>query len=382
MTGRHLPNLLPQAARPFVSFAALLRANGLSVAPEQTQAFLTAVGLLGPRSMRQLRLAAVATLAPARESRPLFDALFDLHFMGLPGAVAEPDGDSDEEMTAQDDSGHMEALFADDLNESGQATTGAEVLAQRRLGPAADAETLRRFGRGLAGKLPRRRGYRRGKARRGASIDMARSLRAAIRNDGEIVSLKRLRRRPRPRPLLVMIDVSGSMKQRSDANLAFAHAIVQAAPRAEVFTFGTRLTRLTRALRRRNREQALAEAGATVADWDGGTRIGDALQAFLAVPRYATYARGAAVVIVSDGLERGDPKAMIRAVERLAARAWRIDWLTPLAADPGYRPETEALAAIRPLLGALADGASTERLCRHVLSLAQQGPSTTRRVAA
>jgi uncharacterized protein len=118
-----------------------------------------------------------------------------------------------------------------------------------------------------------------------------------------------------------------------------------------------------------------------VADWDGGTRIGDALQAFLAVPRFATYARGAAVVIVSDGLERGDPAAMISAVSRLAARAWRIDWLTPLAADPGYRPETEALATIRPLLGALANGASTEGMCAHVLALAQEAPSTVRRAA-
>jgi uncharacterized protein len=178
-----------------------------------------------------------------------------------------------------------------------------------------------------------------------------------------------------------MIDVSGSMKQRSDANLAFAHALVQAAARIEVFTFGTRLTRVTRALRRKNREQALAEASATVADWDGGTRIGDALLSFLAVPRFATYARGAAVVILSDGLERGDPQAMIQAVRRLAARAWRIDWLTPLAGDPGYRPETQALAAVRPLLGSLMDGSSTESLCRHVLTLSSQ-PQSTIRIAA
>jgi uncharacterized protein len=373
--------VLPQAVRPFVSFATLLRENGFAVAPEQTQAFLTAVGLLGARSMRQIRLAAVATLAPSPENRPLFDMLFDLHFIGLLGDIAEPDAEPDDEIKAQDDGGQMDALFADDINESGQATTGAEVLATRALKPVDETEVLRRFSRALPAKLPRRRGYRLGKARRGPRIDLVRSLRAAIRNDGEIISLKRLRRRPRPRPILLLIDVSGSMKQRSDANLAFAHALVQAAPRVEVFTFGTRLTRLTRALRRKNREQALAEASATVADWDGGTRIGDALQAFLAVPRFATYGRGAAVVVLSDGLERGDPQAMIRAVERLAARAWRIDWLTPLAADPGYRPDTEALAAIRPLLGALDNGASTDRLCQHVLALAEQPSSTTRRAA-
>ncbi len=372
---------LPEAIRPFVAFATRLRENGIPVAPEQTESFVAAVGLLGPRSMAQLRMAAIATFGIQPDQRALFDALFDLHFIGILGDIAEPDGAPDEELKAQDEGGAMDALFSDDIRESGREATAAEALGRRMLRAANDLSVLRRFARALPARLPRRRGYRTGKARRGPTIDLARSLRAAIRNDGEMMTLKRLRRRPRPRPLLLMIDVSGSMKERSDANLAIAHALLRAAPRAEVFTFGTRLTRVTRALRRRNRGQALAEAAATVADWDGGTRIGDALQAFLAVPRFAAYARGAAVVIVSDGLERGDPAAMISAVSRLAARAWRIDWLTPLAADPGYRPETEALAAVRPLLGALADGASTERLCAHVLSLAERPPSTVRRAA-
>jgi uncharacterized protein with von Willebrand factor type A (vWA) domain len=137
----------------------------------------------------------------------------------------------------------------------------------------------------------------------------------------------------------------------------------------EVFTFGTRLTRVTRALRRRNREQALSEAAGLVADWDGGTRIGDALGAFLAVPRYASFARGAVAVVLSDGLERGDPAALISAIYRLAARAHRIDWLSPLAGDPAYRPDTQVLRAIRPLLASLADGSTTARACAHILSL-------------
>ena len=159
------------------------------------------------------------------------------------------------------------------------------------------------------------------------------------------------------------------MKQRSDAHLALAYEIVHAMARVEVFTFGTRLTRLTRALRLKNREHALAEASGLVADWDGGTRIGDALEAFLAVPRFAGYARGANVIVLSDGLERSEPTTMIRAVHRLAARAYRIDWFTPLAVDPQYRPETEALSAIRPLLASLGDASSTSRLCRSILAI-------------
>ena len=127
----------------------------------------------------------------------------------------------------------------------------------------------------------------------------------------------------------------------------------------EIFTFGTRLTRVTRALRLKRREQALSGRRDLVSDWDGGTRIGDALQAFLAVPRFGGYARGAAVVIVSDGLERGDPAALRDAVARLSRRAWRVSWLTPLAADAGFRPQTEALIAIRRFVDDLVDGGSS-----------------------
>lgn len=360
---------LPAAARLFVAFPTLLRGHGFSVAPEQTTSFLMAIELLGPRSLAHIRKAAVATLAPHPEQRELFDALFDLHFLG---AIAEP-GDEDfapdEEMAVQEDSGSREILVGEEVNETGQAATGAEALSVRALQPLDESETLRRFARALPAALPRRRGYRHRAARRSASVDLARSLRAAIRHDGEVMSLKKLRRVTRPRPILLLIDVSGSMKQRSDANLALAHAIVQATPRVEVFTFGTKLTRVTRALRRRRREQALADASGLVADWDGGTRIGDALQAFLAVPRFASYARGAVVVVLSDGLERGDPAALVSAVSRLAARAHRIDWLTPLAIDPDYRPETEALRLIAPALASLGNGGSTARICRHILSL-------------
>lgn len=359
----------PAAARPLIAFPALLRANGFSVAPEQTTSFLAAVDLLGPRSIEHVRKAAVATLAPHPEHRDRFDALFDLHFLGVLAEETDDIIQPDEDMSVQEDSGSREILLGEEVNETGQAATGAEALSVRRLRALDEDETLRRFGRALPGALPRRRGYRLRGARRGPRVDVARSLRAAMRHEGEVMSLKRLRRVTRPRPILMLIDVSGSMKQRSDANLALAHTVLQSAPRAEVFSFGTRLTRLTRALRRRRRAQALAEASGLVADWDGGTRIGDALQAFLAVPRFASYLRGAVVVVLSDGLERGDPTALVQAVARMAARAHRIDWLTPLAADPAFRPETQALRLIAPWLTRLGDGASTARICQHILSL-------------
>ena len=136
-----------------------------------------------------------------------------------------------------------------------------------------------------------------------------------------------------------------------------------------MFTFGTRLTRVTRALRLKRREQALNAAAQLVSDWDGGTRIGDALQAFLAVPRFGAYARGAAVVIISDGLERGDTSALQEAVAGLSRRAWRVSWLTPLATGQGFRPQTEALVAIERFVDDLVDGGSSASIVAHMLAL-------------
>jgi uncharacterized protein with von Willebrand factor type A (vWA) domain len=147
------------------------------------------------------------------------------------------------------------------------------------------------------------------------------------------------------------------MKAGTEGALRIAHAILRTAERAEAFTLGTRLTRVTRALRRRDADQALALASGLVADWDGGTRLGEALSVFLSVPRFAGFARGAVVVVVSDGLERGGPEALVAAMTRLRGLAWRIVWLSPLAAGPGYRPETGAMRAILPMIDHLDSGA-------------------------
>jgi uncharacterized protein len=147
---------------------------------------------------------------------------------------------------------------------------------------------------------------------------------------------------------------------------------VQAAPNVEVFTLGTRLTRVTRPLKLKRREQALAAAAHVVSDWDGGTRIGDALRAFLAVPRFSSYARGAAVLVISDGLERGDHQVLRDAVEKLSLRSWRLSWLTPLASGAAFRPQTEALIAIEPVVDDMVAGGSDQAIVAHILSLAQR----------
>ena len=360
---------LPQAAHVFISFVALLRANGFAIAPEQTIAFLAAIALLGPKSLDHIRRAGLATLAPPPERLATYHRLFDLHFIGHEPLTAE--GADDEEIVRlqEEGRGDEEPLLADEANESGLTATRAEALVQRRFASAASPDVLRRLSREARSRLPRRRGYRHRRARRGPWADLRRTLRDTLRNDGEILQLARLRRRTRLRRLLLLIDVSGSMKARTEENMRLAHALVQAAANIEVFTFGTRLTRVTRALRLKRREQALNAASHLVSDWDGGTRIGDALQAFLAVPRFAGYARGAAVVVISDGLERGDPASLRDAVAKLSRRAWRLSWLTPLATGSGFVPQTEALVAIAPFVDEMVGGGSSAAIVSHLLSL-------------
>ena len=343
-------------------------------------AFLTAVELLGPRGIEDVRRAAAATLSPPRERSGEFDALFRAWFHGEFAPVPRESEDETEVRVHDEGDASYVPPNAPDLGESGRSATSAEMLGDRRFQSETGMERLRRFAREVPERLPRRRGLRRRRARTGDSVDLPRALRAAVRHGGDTPVLPWRRRTHRHRRILLLVDVSGSMKEHTETALRFAHVLFHAAERMEGFTLGTRLTRITGALRLRNPEAALARASALVPDWDGGTRIGDALAAFLSIPRFAGFARGAVVVVLSDGLERGGPDSMTGAVARLSRLAWRVSWLTPLAADPEFRPETTALAAIAPFLDDLGDGSSPEALCRHLLSLGRIRGRATRSV--
>ena len=360
---------MPAPARHLAGFAPFLRGFGFTTSPEQTVAFLEAVELLGPGGIDDVRRAAVATLSPPHERAGEFDALFRAWFHGEFVPVPRESEDETEVRVHDEGGAAYEPPDGPDLGESGQSATAAEMLGDRRLRAETATERLRRFAREAPERLPRRRGLRRRRARRGDRVDLPRALRTAVRHGGDTPVLPWRRRTLRQRRILLLIDVSGSMKEQTETALRFAHVLYHAAERMEGFTLGTRLTRITGALRLRNPDAALAKASALVPDWDGGTRIGDALAAYLSVPRFAGCARGAAVVVLSDGLERGGPDTMTAAVARLSRLAWRVSWLTPLAADPGFRPETTALSAIAPFLDDLGDGSSPEALCRHMLSL-------------
>ncbi|WP_421912237.1 vWA domain-containing protein [Mesorhizobium sp.] len=363
---------LHRAVAPLLGFARLLRRYGFAVAPEQVVNFMHAVTLLGPRSMADIREAALATLAPPPDRRDEFEAHFQSHFHGNASAVVE--GETDEETQIKDDGGaDDERIQAEQSQEGGELSSALEQLSTRDF--QRDDDGLNAFRRKLASALPARRAFRTQRTHSRGKLDLRRSLREIVSADGDVPSPLLRRRQTVPRKLLLLIDVSGSMKLHTADYLKLAHAAVQGADRAEIFTFGTRLTRITTALRIRDRDQALARAAAQVDDWDGGTRMGPTLLAFLSVPRFSAFARGAAVVILSDALERGGHAELETAMRRLSARAFRLSLATPLAGDPRFRPVTAALSAILPALDDLIDGSSVKSLTGFILSLARPAPA-------
>ncbi len=180
-------------------------------------------------------------------------------------------------------------------------------------------------------------------------------------------------RRQRPRRLVLLLDVSGSMADYSRALVMFAHAALRADRRWEAFCFGTRLTRVTRALRTGDHDEALRRASAEVVDWDGGTRIGESLKRFLDDFGHGGMARGAVVVLCSDGLEVGDPVLLAEQMARLSRLAHRVVWLNPLQEDPAYEPLARGMQAALPYVDDFASGhnlASLEAVAERLMRLA------------
>jgi uncharacterized protein with von Willebrand factor type A (vWA) domain len=362
----------PREITPFLEFVHVLRRHAFSVSPDQTETFLTAITLLGPGSMEHIRRAAIATLAPPVDRMGAFETLFRAVFHGelRPSGIPH----QDEEETVVNDRGSQEEQGQTPLE---QDRGGAKASALERLSTR-DLDTsdrmLSAFQRKLPDALPRRRAFRHLRVHSNGAIDLRRSLREIVRADGDLASPHLRRRKEVVRRPLLFIDISGSMSGHTDALLALAHATVQAVPVTEVFTIGTRLSRITTALRLRDRDTALARAATAADDWNGGTRIGPALKAFLAIPRFAAIARGALVLIASDGLERGGHKEFESAMRRLSGLSHRLALATPLAGDPRFRPQTSALKAVLPWLDDLVDGSSAQSIARFMLTVDREAP--------
>jgi uncharacterized protein with von Willebrand factor type A (vWA) domain len=209
------------------------------------------------------------------------------------------------------------------------------------------AEVARMFAT-LSVRSPRRPAVRRRPANRG-EIDMRRTSREELRRAGEPGLVLHRRRSKRPRRLVLLIDVSGSMGPYADSLLRLGHVAARSGPRnTEIFTVGTRLTRITKALRQRDPETAIVAAGETVPDWSGGTRLGETVKVFLDRWGQRGMARGAVVVILSDGWERGDCTLLGESMRRLSRLAYRVIWVNPHRGKYGYQPVQGGMAAALP----------------------------------
>jgi uncharacterized protein len=325
-------------------FLSALRAGGLAVPVVKQRDFLRALTAVPPRDVHHLYWLAHATLTTSVTDSEIFDPVFEHWFAGrgLP-EVSEVDQPGDEDRGGGDgDSTPAEVAREGDGREASWSTVDRSFAAPT----TTEQQLLARLRKDLPKALPTIRSRRRTPSRRGDRLDIRTVHRDAWRTGGEVVRLRWRRHPQRRRPVLVLIDVSGSMKQHSRDYLRFAHTVVASCDRAEVFTFGTRLTHVTPALRRRDVDAALSALTDVVRDADGGTRIGPSLRQFLGNARHLRMARGALALVLSDGLERGDCAPLTKAVRRLSLLAHRLVWWSPLACDPSYRPVTRGMTKV------------------------------------
>lgn len=381
------------------AFGRALRAAGVPVTAERSASFARALALAQPHTREQLYWSGRVVLCSAHEQLEVFDRVFGVVF----GATAQPPADRGEqhappsnsamaavhppsrlptplasdralargltrgELSAQTDVQETESA----LSERPLATASElERLAERDFATLAPDElrALRSLIEGLASSAPQRRSRRSRRDRRGARVDLRASLRAGARATGDPQRLVRRRRLERPRRLVAICDVSGSMEPYTRAYLQLLHAAV-GGTRAEAFVFATRLTRITRALSARDADEALARAAAAVVDWSSGTRLGDALRRFNDEHGRRGMARGAVVLILSDGWERGDPALLEREMQRLSRLAHRIVWVNPRRAAPGFEPLAGGMAAALPYCDAFVSGHSAAALAEVMVAV-------------
>lgn len=334
-----------------LGFARALRAAGVPVTQDRAQAYIDATAAVGAGDPFATRAAGRATLCSSPDDLARHDRVFEEWFgADLPRparAVARERALTTTVQLTDAESGGA-AGAGDPVRVAASAT---EVLRHRDVAAltAAERQRLAVLYDALPVRSPRRPTARHVAWHRG-SVDSSRTLRASLRRMGEPAEIRWRRRGTRPRRIVLLVDVSGSMSPYADALLRLAHRISHGAAGApvETFTLGTRLTRVTRALRARDRERALAAAGETVPDWSGGTRLGETLRAFLDRWGQRGMARGAVVVVFSDGWERGDVALLGEQVARLHRIAHRVVWVNPHRGKPGYAPVQGGIVAVLP----------------------------------
>jgi uncharacterized protein with von Willebrand factor type A (vWA) domain len=343
-------------------FARTLRHAGVTASPDRVEAMLDAMGKLDVLDPTDVYWAGRITLCGGPDDLDRYDAAFAAYFSGKAPRAAPASARARPQLAV---SAPLEQATGDgdddgDAPDLAAQASADEVLRHRDVGEmtVAEREHLRRLFALLVPASPMRPARRRRPDARG-SVHPARTVRRALRDGGEVRRLLHRRRQPRPRRVVLLVDVSGSMTPYADALLRFAHAAVRARPAStEVFTIGTRLTRVTREMQLRDPERALAASGSAIPDWSGGTRLGEVLKAFLDRWGQRGTARGAVVVVCSDGWERGDPVLLGEQMARLRRLAYTVVWVNPHKGRTDYEPLTGGMQAALPSVDHFVSGHS------------------------
>jgi uncharacterized protein with von Willebrand factor type A (vWA) domain len=354
---------------PFVSvlvgFAHALRRAGLVVGSGDLLTYCAAMAPLDPADLLDLYWAGRVTLVTRNGDIAIYDQVFRAYFL----AAGDPVRDLlmiNAQVTAQAEGAVLDVPATEPPGdgEEEQAQLGlmasdAEALRRKSFAACTPEElaALRRIMTRIRLTPPKRRTRRTCAARSGRTPDLRRTVRDSMRAVGEPAELRWRRRKVKLRPLILILDISGSMADYSRNLLQFAYSAKRASARVEVFCFGTRLTRITKPLGRRRPDEALEQAGQAVLDWEGGTRIGDSLDAFVREWGRRGLARGGIVVICSDGLDRGDPDILATAMERLSRQCHRLVWMNPHKGnDAAFRPSTLGMMVAAPHVDLMLSG--------------------------
>lgn len=339
-----------------IQFARYLRGRGLSsVVPQTSGELLRAAEAVGLSRRDDVYHAFRAVTVSRPEEIPIFDEAFHSFFGGGNLRLLEAPAEEIEIRTwrvgrAIDLEGVADEEPEDSVQQVG--ASAVERLWHRDFGELTPEELdeMRRLIARMVWKPAETRSRRWAPADRGRRPDMRRTFRGALGPEGDLLQLAMSRRLPRRRPLLILADVSGSMERYVEMFLYFAHAARGRLGRVEAFVFSTRLTNITRELRRRDPRLALRDVSGAVDDWSGGTRIGDSLRSFNETWSRRVARGGPVALVISDGWDCGDPDMLRNEMARFARSVYRVVWLNPLAGRPGYLPETRGMRAVLPFV--------------------------------
>jgi len=378
-----------------VRFGRVLRAAGLPITPAQTADLARALQWIDLGDRGQVFQVARSLLVTRREDLAIFEACFATFWRAPEAArIGRPQPAPlaprhDPAKVGQFTIVNFMAFKARhdaqelDVGDRAGSYSDEEVLRHRRFAAMTpeELEAVRRLLAGLSWRVALRTTRRRRPDRTGETLDFRRVLRRASQLGSVPPRLPRRKRIEKERPVVLIADISGSMEKYARLVLQFFHSAVAKLDRVETFVFGTRLSRITPALRLRNIDRAIDEAAREVADWSGGTRIGASLGAFNRVWSRRVLGRGAVVVIVSDGCDRGDPDLLRRELRRLHHRCHRLIWLNPHLGHPEYEPLVTGMAAALEHVDdfrSASDLASLEALAR-ALARVRSGPRSAGR---